>query len=85
MGPSLIWVQFLITITDKGYLVFLQLYCGPKSDLGQVILKLRQLFDGVKLEMASQLDEVLGPHTTRAYMDTELVRLEQASLKGWRI
>ncbi|KAK3777391.1 hypothetical protein RRG08_032495 [Elysia crispata] len=59
-----------------------ELYCGPKSDLGQVILRLRQMFDGVKTEMAAQLDEVLGPNTTRAYMDTELVRLEQAQLKG---
>ncbi|KAH9513216.1 Histone-Lysine N-Methyltransferase ash1l, partial [Bulinus truncatus] len=59
-----------------------ELYCGPKSDMGQIILKLRRVLNCVKAEVASQIDELLGPKTTKTLMDTELEKLEHASCKG---
>ncbi|GFO35810.1 histone-lysine N-methyltransferase, partial [Plakobranchus ocellatus] len=59
-----------------------ELYCGPKSDLGQVIFELRHVFNCVKTDVASQIDEILGPNTTKSHMDLELARLEQAHNKA---
>lgn len=50
--------------------------------MGQVILKLRRVLNCVKTDVANQIDELLGPNTTRSYMDSELERLEQVSRRG---
>ncbi|CAG5116306.1 unnamed protein product, partial [Candidula unifasciata] len=61
-----------------------ELYCGPKSKMGQVILKLRRLLNCVKLDVANQIDELLGPNTTRAFMDAELEKLERVPPRNRR-
>ncbi|XP_055888108.1 uncharacterized protein LOC106075037 isoform X1 [Biomphalaria glabrata] len=78
------YYDHLSTFNSDLMLLFsnVELYCGPKSDMGQIILKLRRVLNCVKTEVAPQIDELLGAKTTKAFMDTELERLEHPSCKG---
>lgn len=50
--------------------------------MGQVILKLRRVLNCVKVDVASQIDELLGPNTTKALMDAELEKLERVPARS---
>lgn len=59
-----------------------QLYCGIKSEMGQIIQELRHAFNSLKADVASQIDELLGSNTTKAFMDSQLGSQKLSSSEG---
>ena len=75
------WTHLSLKLNQFSFF-YLQLYCGPKSDLGQIILKLRRILSCVKQDVWHQIDELLGPGSVKMCVDTELDRIDSLACKG---